>query len=154
MIKLRANYLFALAFLLLLTSCSFKEMEFIGLTKIESRSIKLSESALDLTFKVENPNWYGYKLKNSAFKLEIAGSNFELIGDQKWKIKPGTNYLNAQIKFNPITNIAAIGKILLGKTQISTLNLNIKGSTDAKVLFAKKTFYIDEKVPIKDVFND
>lgn len=128
-------------------------MQFMGISKIESSSIKLTESVLDLTFKVENPNWYGYKLKDSDFNLSIANSNFKLIGDKKWKIKPGTNYLNAQIKFNPITNVAAIGKILLGKSQISTLNLNIKGSTNAKMFFVKKKIFIDEKVPIKDVFK-
>lgn len=139
--------------LLLLSSCNFKELEFVGLTKLESESVGLTESTLNLTFKVKNPNWYGYRLKNSNFKIEVGGGSFDLLGDQKWKIKSGDNYLNAQVKFNTLFNLGALAKLALGKTQVADLNIVVKGTTDAKLLFIKKTIYIDEKVPINDVFE-
>jgi hypothetical protein len=135
---------------LLATSCSFKELEFVGLTRLESAKMGLTESVVDLTFKVNNPNWYGFQLHNSHFEVEVAGSTFDLIGDEKWKIKPGDNYLKAQVKFNPMLNIGAVTKLLMSKTDLKNLTVKVKGDTQAKKFLISKTIVINETIPMKD----
>lgn len=136
--------------LIFATSCSFKELEFVGITRLESAKMGLKESVVDLTFKVNNPNWYGFQLHNSHFEIEVAGSTFDLIGDEKWKIKPGDNYLKAQVKFNPLLNIGAVSKLLMSKTDIKKLSVKVKGNTQAKKFLISKKIDINETIPIKD----
>lgn len=135
---------------LLATSCSFKELEFVGLTRLESAQMGFKESVVDLTFKVNNPNWYGFQLHNSHFEVEVAGSTFDLIGDEKWKIKPGDNYLKAQVKFNPLLNIGAVTKLLMSKTDLKNLSIRVKGDTQAKKFLISKKIKINETIPMKE----
>lgn len=142
-------YLLPLVFLVV-TSCSFKELEFVGLTRLEVANAGITESVVDLTFKVNNPNWYGFQLRESHFQIEVGGSNFDLIGEEKWKLKPGDNYLKAQVKFNPLLNLGAVSKLVMGKTALKDLTVNVKGDTRAKKFLISKKILINETITFKD----
>lgn len=129
-------------------SCSPKSIEFIGISEIKSNKISLQETDLSFKLVINNPNWYGLRLNDNQFNLELEGLNAQLQSEENWRIKPGKNYLPCRINYNTLNNIKAAKQWMLNGFKIKGMSLKIDGKCTAKKFVFRKDYLIEETLTI------
>ena len=162
-VNLKLNQLIKYSFLMLIffsiTSCSlYQEVEMLGVQNFEIGEIKEGKVAVKITVKVNNPNLYSIKLKQTALDLFVEGKSVgqaimeEDIKIEKNKEKEYEFIVSANYKDLSKSAFTILRKALFQKT----IQLQAKGSIRAVVYgLIRKTIALDIKkdVAIKDLMK-
>ncbi len=133
------------------TSCTYKDVELVGVEDIKLGSMKNGTISLNTLVKIKNPN--SYKIKIESYNLDIIVNNqtFQLI-EENANINIPKNYLGTinipvSLKSKGLLNFRTIGtvsKIFSSKK----IDVDAKGIIGAKFFIFTKKIKVDKKTTL------
>lgn len=141
---IRTTIFFSLSLLLLLSSCAVEAPEFIGSNGFKMDKMDGKEILFTAGVKVNNPNWFGIKIKRSAVDVYIED---QLMGKVQLEKKVKMKARRESTLTLPLKAVLEDGALITMMRYASKENVNvrIKGKVRGGVWIFSKKIEIDEK---------
>lgn len=134
---------FIIAVTLLVTSCGYQEVKYLGVSNISNVGKKDNKINVDVDFKIDNPNTYTIKIKPSKLDVFLNDKKIGIVHlDEKVKLvkkKEGVYTTKLVVELENINLMNLITNALFGKTSLS-----FRGQVKAGTSFLTKKFHVDE----------
>lgn len=141
---IRPTIFYSLILLLLLSSCAVEAPEFIGSDGFKMDKMDGKEILFTAGVKVNNPNWFGIKIKRSAVDVYIED---QLMGKVQLEKKVKMKAKRESTLTLPLKAVLEDGALITMMRYASKENVNvrIKGKVKGGVWIFSKKIEIDEK---------
>lgn len=141
---IRPTIFYSLILLLLLSSCAVEAPEFIGSDGFKMDKMDGKEILFTAGVKVNNPNWFGIKIKRSAVDVYIEE---QLMGKVQLEKKVKMKAKRESTLTLPLKAVLEDGALITMMRYASKENVNvrIKGKVKGGVWIFSKKIEIDEK---------
>ncbi len=141
---IRPTIFYSLILLLLLSSCAVEALEFVGSDGFKMDKMDGKEILFTAGVKVNNPNWFGIKIKRSAVDVYIED---QLMGKVQLEKKVKMKAKRESTLTLPLKAVLEDGALITMMRYASKENVNvrIKGKVKGGVWIFSKKIEIDEK---------
>lgn len=141
---IRPTIFYSLILLLLLSSCAVEAPEFIGSDGFKMDKMDGKEILFTAGVKVNNPNWFGIKIKRSVVDVYIED---QLMGKVQLEKKVKMKAKRESTLTLPLKAVLEDGALITMMRYASKENVNvrIKGKVKGGVWIFSKKIEIDEK---------
>ena len=141
---IRPTIFYSLILLLFLSSCAVEAPEFIGSDGFKMDKMDGKEILFTAGVKVNNPNWFGIKIKRSAVDVYIED---QLMGKVQLEKKVKMKAKRESTLTLPLKAVLEDGALITMMRYASKENVNvrIKGKVKGGVWIFSKKIEIDEK---------
>ena len=150
----KKNLFTAILLLSVLSSCTYKDVEFIDIEDIEIKESSVKKIPITIKLKVDNPNTYKIKIQSYNIRLSIKQIDFIALDNDSKIIIParfkGTIPIDISLK-PELKGIFSLKTLLLINDIIkkNSVQVDAKGYIKAKVFLISKKIEVDEKRIIK-----
>lgn len=137
----KAAYL--IAFLLVLSSCEFKDVEFLGIENVKMDEMQDRKLLLDVAFRLKNDNGFKIKVKPSDLKIFVEDKEMGIVHLDKKVVfkKKSENVYSTKLRIDLVEGYLLKVLSMANKKEFK---IRFEGKVKGGIYFLSKKFAVNE----------